>query len=394
MVKAKKIKWIFFDVGGVLTDDRIAERWRINTLTAIAKKYKPQVTKQNVEQLHQKTSKMLGSINKNVFKLLLQNQKQAVQAAEEFYSRRRQEFDYVTAASIRPEARTVLKALAKKYSLGLIANQPRETKEKLRKAGLEKYFSHFGVSKEYQLSKPDKKFFLTILKETKADPFNSAIVDDNPERGLMPAKKLGLTTVWYQHDYWGSRHFIPNYTDYTVTKLEELVDIFLPKKPVSYFVIIRGPLGSGKTTIAKKLAQILKAKYFAVDRVLDQYDLTKYKQAGYIAEKSFLKVNKILAPTAKKYLAQGRPVIFDGNFYYQSAIKDLIKKFKFQSFVFTFKVPMALCLKRDQFRAKTHGPDAVKAVYKKSTAFKFGMVVDATKSVDQTIKKILLCLPF
>jgi len=36
---------------------------------------------------------------------------------------------------------------------------------------------------------------------------------------------------------------------------------------MSYLVIIRGPLGVGKTTIAKKLTVRLEGKYFSVDKI-------------------------------------------------------------------------------------------------------------------------------
>ena len=97
-----------------------------------------------------------------------------------------------------------------------------------------------------------------------------------------------------------------------------------------YYIIIRGPLGCGKSTIAEKLSKILNAKYFAVDRILDKHDLTKDKEAGYISQKSFIKANKIIAQEAKRILDSGKSVVFDGNFYWKSQIEDLIKRLVFQ----------------------------------------------------------------
>ncbi len=158
---------------------------------------------------------------------------------------------------------------------------------------------------------------------------------------------------------------------------------------MNYFIIIRGPLGSGKTTIAKKLSEILKGKYFAVDRILDKYNLTKDKEDGYISQKSFLKVNEVLIPKAKKFLDKNIPTIFDGNFYWKSQIEDLIKKMNTIHFVFTLTAPLEICIKRDKERNKTHGDDATKAVYKKSTEFDFGIVIDVTKSENDAVEKIL-----
>lgn len=162
---------------------------------------------------------------------------------------------------------------------------------------------------------------------------------------------------------------------------------------MSYFIIIRGPLGCGKTTVAKKLSKILKGKYFAIDRILDKYNLTNDKEDDYISQKSFLKANEIVLPEAKKSLQKNIPVIFDGNFYWKSQIEDLIKKLNLAHYVFTLKAPLEVCIKRDQERNKTHGNDAAKAVYKKSTGFDFGIVIDVTKSENEAIEEILSFLP-
>ena len=44
-------------------------------------------------------------------------------------------------------------------------------------------------------------------------------------------------------------------------------------KNMSYYIIIRGPLGSGKSTISKKLARILGAKCVHVDGILEKHGL-------------------------------------------------------------------------------------------------------------------------
>jgi len=224
MINNKKIKWVFFDVGGVLTDDKKTEIWRIKNLTSIAKKYNPAVTKDKVEKTHQQASKILGSINRNIFKILTKDKKKTKKAIEELYCRYKKK-NYTNNSPVRSDALLVIKKLAKNYSLGLVANQPEATKIKLKKSNLDKYFSHFGVSKEYKLSKPNKKLFLTILKETKAKPELSVFIDDNPERGLIPAKKLGFTTIWYRHNYWGKRPFSKSSIDYEISNLNELLKL-------------------------------------------------------------------------------------------------------------------------------------------------------------------------
>ena len=159
---------------------------------------------------------------------------------------------------------------------------------------------------------------------------------------------------------------------------------------MSSYIIIRGPLGCGKSTIAKELSKKLGAKYFAVDIVLDEYDLTRYKEEGYIAQKSFFKANEIIAERARKFLEANKTVIFDGNFYWKSAIEDLIKRLKYPHHVFTLKAPVETCIARDEERGKTHGEDAARAVYKKSTEFNYGIGIDTeNKTPKETLEKII-----
>lgn len=156
----------------------------------------------------------------------------------------------------------------------------------------------------------------------------------------------------------------------------------------SFFIIIRGPLGCGKSTIAKRLAEVLNAEYIPIDRVLDGHDLTKDKEAGYISQKSFIKANEIITPKAKKNLQSGISVIFDGNFYWKSQIDDLIGRLDFPYLVFTLKAPLKVCIQRDSLRAKTHGEDVARAVYKKATEFDYGIIIDITKPIENAVHEI------
>ena len=162
---------------------------------------------------------------------------------------------------------------------------------------------------------------------------------------------------------------------------------------MSFYIIIRGPLGCGKSTIAKKISKILKAKYFAVDIILDEYGLTKDKEAGYISQRSFKKANEIISPQSKDVLDKGISIVFDGNFYWKSQIEDLISRLSFPHYVFTLKSPLEVCIKRYTERRKTYGEDSTRAVYKKSTEFDYGTIIDIHRPIGVCVKDIIAYLP-
>lgn len=158
---------------------------------------------------------------------------------------------------------------------------------------------------------------------------------------------------------------------------------------MGYYIIIRGPLGSGKSTVSKRLSTSLKAKRISIDKILDQHHLEKWEN-GYISQGSFLKANEIAVVNATNFLEKGRVVIFDGNFYYKSQIKDLLKRLRnYKSYVFTLKVPLEVCIERDSKREKPLGAKAATEVYNKSTEFDYGIGVDATESLATITKRIL-----
>ncbi len=57
---------------------------------------------------------------------------------------------------------------------------------------------------------------------------------------------------------------------------------------MSFYIIIRGPLGCEKTTISKKLAEEIEVKYFSIDKVLDENGITsRLVRRIYFSKKLF-----------------------------------------------------------------------------------------------------------
>ncbi len=120
---------------------------------------------------------------------------------------------------------------------------------------------------------------------------------------------------------------------------------------MSYFTIIRGPAGVGKTTIASALAKTLHGFHISIDSILAQHGLDYVPgEPPCVPEHKMLAANKIVVPVAQKKLAAGQIVIFDGNFYHKSQIEDLTTTLNYPSFVFTLKAGLETCLMRNKVR--------------------------------------------
>jgi predicted kinase len=152
---------------------------------------------------------------------------------------------------------------------------------------------------------------------------------------------------------------------------------------VGYCVVIRGPLGVGKTTVAKQLARRIGAKYVSIDRVLEDHHLWV---SGRLTE--FLRANEIAAARARPALASATPVVFDGNFYWKGQIRDLVRRLDAAPFIFTLTAPVRICIARDRRRRPSHGAGAARAVYVRSTAFRSGVAIDATRPPSDVVRDI------
>ena len=165
------------------------------------------------------------------------------------------------------------------------------------------------------------------------------------------------------------------------------VDVILWR--MGYYIIIRGPLGCGKTTIAKALAARLSAEYVSMDEVIDTHGLDVDKEAGFISQNSFKRANAFIYDIAKPLLDAKKPIVIDGNFYWQSQIDDLTQKLIYPHAIFTLDVPFEVCVERDKKRENSLGSDATKVVYEKTMSVDAGRKIDATQDLEKIVTEII-----
>lgn len=155
---------------------------------------------------------------------------------------------------------------------------------------------------------------------------------------------------------------------------------------MSYYIIVRGPLGVGKTTISTALARSVGAVVVSIDQLAD-----KGWDGGSV--RLYVNANRIAAGRARSALAHGTPVVFDGCFYWKTQIADLERRLPFPHEVFTLKAPLSVCIARDAGRKVVFGTEAAEQVYRKVTRFESGVPIDATQDIPITVKEIRSHLP-
>jgi len=159
---------------------------------------------------------------------------------------------------------------------------------------------------------------------------------------------------------------------------------------MSFYILIRGPAGSGKTTIAKELSKIYNAHHICIDTI-------KHKLGLKHSEVEKIEANKKIIKEAKDYLKQGRIVIIDEVLYYPKQLSQL-ENISYPSYLFSLNTSLSCCLKRNEKRREEEGrtlsDNNVKLVHNLVSKLKKGIEINTeNKTIKQTIQEIITYLP-
>lgn len=201
-----KHKWIFFDIGSTLIDESIAYRKRIERTIA--------GTNVTYDDFYNKMVE-ISKYNQSGYNKALEayGLKMAPWNSEDEY--------------VYPEAEEVLRELSERYHVGIIANQNLGSEERLEKLGLLRYIDLVIASAEEGVAKPDLRIFQIALERANCKPEEAVMVGDRLDNDIIPANKIGITTVWIKQ---GFASFVNlkakvEQPDYTISDLSELTSV-------------------------------------------------------------------------------------------------------------------------------------------------------------------------
>lgn len=169
-------KWLFFDLGSTLVDERACYEYRISDMLRQENAPSRSVIEQKMKECaaqgkmpYKDTVKELG-LRLTEWPKHLEKLYQGV-----------------------PE---LLEKLKDKYKLGIIANQGPGTVERLVKFGIRDYFDVILASAEEGVAKPDLEIFRRAIERAGCLPENAYMIGDRPDNDIQPAAKLGMATIW------------------------------------------------------------------------------------------------------------------------------------------------------------------------------------------------------
>lgn len=203
-----QIKWIFFDMGSTLIDEKKSDVCRID-----------------------QTLKQQGAPDEAEFRRVM----------AEHYRMNRDGYKCALAdfglnkvfwnceyERLYPDCIPVLAELSTKYRLGIIANQPAGAEKRLEQYGIRQYFDVVAASAEAGFAKPDERIFLAAMAQANCTPSECAMAGDRLDNDIAPAAALGMHTVWLKQGWGalGNADLLEYTPDVTVENLTDMLNFF------------------------------------------------------------------------------------------------------------------------------------------------------------------------
>lgn len=206
-ISDKKIKWLFFDLGSTLVDETECVKRRCDVI---------------IENNNLDKDEFYAKV-----KECAKTDSYAVKAAAQYYGAEIPRW-FGELERLYPDTVTILDKLSKKYKLGIIANQVAGTQKRIDNWGIGKYFDVVVASAEVGYAKPDFEIFNIALEQAGCEPNESVMIGDRLDNDIVPAKRLGMQTVWVRQGF-ARMQQVKSETekpDYIIENIGGILDIF------------------------------------------------------------------------------------------------------------------------------------------------------------------------
>jgi HAD superfamily hydrolase (TIGR01549 family) len=216
-------RWLFFDLGNTLISEERAWERRIQRLASSLERYGRRRAIEEVRAALREASEEFAPrlITRAIEKLIDDLECRKLILAEARYDKELE--------APHEGAEETLRKLSSRYRIGVIANQPAGTEERLVKWGLMPFISLCLSSTEVGLEKPDPAIFQLALSQSGCQPPQAVMIGDRLDNDIRPARLLGWKTMRIAQGF--ARFQSPrdgmDEADITLANLKGLVPVFM-----------------------------------------------------------------------------------------------------------------------------------------------------------------------
>lgn len=189
----KLIQNMFLDAGGVILNEESHEKIRAEIISGLLRSTLDTYSQEDYwNDIEEAVFRFVPSVYDYV---IWKNVKD-----ENTYKRVKFEYRKIW-KGINPELilmdgmREVIPVLSKKYRIGILGQYGIELRELIKKSNLMDYFSYDNTQEQFNITKPDPRYFEQVLDKASAMADESIMVGDRIDKDIIPAKQIGMKTI-------------------------------------------------------------------------------------------------------------------------------------------------------------------------------------------------------
>lgn len=227
----KRLRWIFFDVGGTLFDETPLLHHQEKVIHDLLNEHGCDVSEREWKSAVRASCRHFVPRHSAHLIWLFTGELGLYRRIAKKYESRMRRLSYTKYRELTPplpQIREMILDLKGRFKLGLICNQPAAIRRKMTDEGIIDLFDVHAISAEMDLRKPDLRFFQAAIAMAHCQPEHSVMVGDRLDNDVFPARALGMTTVRlkagpHRHQPVLSPEYLPDYTVKDTTELAELL---------------------------------------------------------------------------------------------------------------------------------------------------------------------------
>jgi FMN phosphatase YigB (HAD superfamily) len=189
-----QISTVFLDAGGVILDETEHEQVRAEVAVEVLNTVVPEYSVSHyMSDVEEAVKCFCPSVYQYVFWKAL---KQDLSLFDQLYAAylgewRQRKPVLKLSEGLKPE----LKMLCNEFKLGIAGQYGRELLQLLEENSILECFTYRLTQDDFTTTKPDLRFFESIIKRCGVDPRECIMVGDRIDKDIIPAKLMGMKTI-------------------------------------------------------------------------------------------------------------------------------------------------------------------------------------------------------
>jgi len=192
--KSEMITTVLLDAGGVILDEHRIEDFCAETITGMIAK---QVSAYNIDSYWADVDEAVEIFTPTVYDYILWKN---LKFDREIYDKALKKFRAAfknerPPLKLTPGFGDEIKAIHENYATAIAGQYGRDILALLEKENLLGYFTHHITQDDFELTKPDPRYYEAIVRKIGVDPKKCIMVGDRIDKDVIPAHQLGMKAV-------------------------------------------------------------------------------------------------------------------------------------------------------------------------------------------------------